>query len=175
MQIAEEDLAKDALEKLKPLLKPEKMNEARTIVARIVTKSHSGPIPSAEELGHLEAVLPGAADRVITMAEREQEHRHTATNSIVDKEFAYRGRGQIITILALTLILLAVGGIAWLGDTKSAAALGSVTIVAVVTAIIRAKVIDSHEESNDQRRHENAPRSGVDQKSLPKPRQPKRR
>lgn len=38
--------------------------------------SYQGPIPHPRILADYENVLPGAADRIIKMAEREQEHRH---------------------------------------------------------------------------------------------------
>lgn len=36
----------------------------------------SSPIPNAEELKKYEEVLSGSADRIIKLAEKEQEHRH---------------------------------------------------------------------------------------------------
>ena len=36
----------------------------------------SGPIPSPEIIAGYEKTLPGSADRIIKMAEKEQEHRH---------------------------------------------------------------------------------------------------
>jgi uncharacterized membrane protein len=36
----------------------------------------SGPIPSPEILAGYEKILPGAADRLVQMAEREQRHQH---------------------------------------------------------------------------------------------------
>jgi uncharacterized membrane protein len=37
---------------------------------------HTGPIPAAGEIGEYERILPGSADRIIKMAEKEQAHRH---------------------------------------------------------------------------------------------------
>lgn len=36
----------------------------------------SGPIPAPEIIAGYERILPGSADRIIKMAEKEQEHRH---------------------------------------------------------------------------------------------------
>lgn len=36
----------------------------------------TGPIPSPAEIGEYERILPGSADRLIKMAEKEQTHRH---------------------------------------------------------------------------------------------------
>lgn len=36
---------------------------------------YSAPIPPAQQFEHYEEVLPGSADRILTMAEKEQNHR----------------------------------------------------------------------------------------------------
>ena len=40
-----------------------------------ITRRWSGPLPSPEHLADYENVLPGLAGRIVSMAEREQEHR----------------------------------------------------------------------------------------------------
>ncbi len=37
---------------------------------------YSGPLPDAAQMERYERTLPGAADRIIAMAESEEEHRH---------------------------------------------------------------------------------------------------
>jgi uncharacterized membrane protein len=41
-----------------------------------VIQAHTGPIPAPAEIGEYERILPGTADRIIRMAENEQNHRH---------------------------------------------------------------------------------------------------
>jgi uncharacterized membrane protein len=38
-------------------------------------RHHSGPIPAPQDLFQYDQLIPGAADRIIAMAEREQAHR----------------------------------------------------------------------------------------------------
>ncbi len=175
LQVADDGAADEALEKLKPYLRPEKAKEARTVLTQVVSKSHSGPIPSAEELEHLEAVLPGLADRVVSMAEREQNHRHGTVTSLLTKEFSLRGRGQWIALVALAMLLVAVVGIAWLGDTKSAAWLGGATIVAVVSIFVTGRLFDTRNDGAETTSQEKPGRPTPSQQRLPKGRQPKRR
>jgi uncharacterized membrane protein len=146
LELAEESPTEVALERLEPYLLPNKAQEARTILARMVSKSHSGPIPSAEELEHLERTLPGSANRCFEMAEREQLHRHGVTDTIIDREFALRGRGQFLALVALILLLIIVGFFAYLGDTQAAAWLGSATIVGVVAIFATGKIIEAKED-----------------------------
>lgn len=139
--------AEAAIEKLKPLLKPDKVAEARVVLARSMSKFHSGPIPSAEEMEHLERVHAGAAERCFSMAEKEQDHRHYCDRAIIDREFGLRSRGQWMAIGAVLLLLLTVGYIAYLGDTKAAASLGAATLVGLVLAFTASKYIETRAES----------------------------
>ncbi|MBM4404385.1 MAG: DUF2335 domain-containing protein [Candidatus Cloacimonetes bacterium] len=41
-----------------------------------VSASYQGPLPPASQLEHYEAILPGAAERIIATYEKQVEHRH---------------------------------------------------------------------------------------------------
>jgi uncharacterized membrane protein len=45
-------------------------------VVQHTAHSHSGPLPDPNTLAGYEKALPGAAERVFLMAEREQKHKH---------------------------------------------------------------------------------------------------
>lgn len=125
------------------MLRPDKAQEARIVLTRAISKFHSGPIPSAEEMEHLEQVHPGAADRCFRMAEKEQDHRHSCERDIIKKEFSFRGRGQWFAMATVVFLLCAVAYLAFLGDTKSASTLGSVTLVGLVSAWTASKYIEN--------------------------------
>ncbi|MGH8044915.1 MAG: DUF2335 domain-containing protein, partial [Stenotrophomonas sp.] len=42
-------------------------------VAQVVQKSHSGPLPSPEDFADYERALVGSCERILKMAERQQE------------------------------------------------------------------------------------------------------
>jgi uncharacterized membrane protein len=144
-------------------------------LTQVVSKSHSGPIPSAEELGALETVLPGLADRVVSMAEREQSHRHVTTALMVEKEFSLRRNGQTLALIALFMLLATVFWLAWLGDSKAAAWLGAGTIVAVVSIFVTGRVTDVKDEGFNEQPQEKPASPRQNQNRLPKNRQPKKR
>ena len=79
---------------------PEDQDEKRGITLSQEVR-YSGPIPPAEELARYEEVLPGSADRLISMAEREQ----TAIVSFRSKALAATTLVAIGTIAAITVIL----------------------------------------------------------------------
>ena len=62
---------------LQPMLRPADLPKARASITAVVeTSLHQGPIPSARQFGEYDAILPGSADRILSMAEKEQAHRH---------------------------------------------------------------------------------------------------
>lgn len=159
-------------------MRQDKIGDAKIVLTQVVSKSHSGPIPSAEELEHLERVLPGLANRVVSMAETEQNARHSTTQNIISKEFALRSRGQWLAILAMCLLLVTVSFIAWLGDTQSAAWLGGATIIGVVSVFVTGRWFDAAEAEADALPSPVVPKDKKqphNQKRLPRNSKPKRR
>jgi uncharacterized membrane protein len=57
---------------------------------------YSGPLPPPEILAKFDQVLPGSAERIIAMAERNQAHRHTLEETVIPANVRNERRGQII-------------------------------------------------------------------------------
>jgi uncharacterized membrane protein len=58
------------------ILEKNELKNTQSSQAIAISTSYSGPIPSSSELNRYEKILPGAADRIITMAEKQSNHRH---------------------------------------------------------------------------------------------------
>lgn len=72
----------------------------------IQTEAFSGPLPHPSDFEKYEAILPGAADRIIKMAEKEQDFRHAIEKQESESFIKLFGRGQIFAFtLAITGIL----------------------------------------------------------------------
>ena len=67
-----------------------------------------GPLPSATEFSGYEKVLPGAAERILGMAEKEAANRQEMEKEIVGKTFRLNCRGQIFGFI---LGLLSLGAV----------------------------------------------------------------
>ena len=73
------------------------------LTRQVTQVSYSGPIPPAEEFARYEEVHPGSADRLFSMAEREQEEIVSfRKNSLVVATIV-----AIVTIVAIAYILTA--------------------------------------------------------------------
>lgn len=113
---------------LKPWLKPDTPPDLVNRVRRIQrVSSYSGPLPPADELRRYENVLPGSADRIISLAEgaldfqREMlkesstfSKRRLTASTIVSLSFIGASVVAIILDPAWLSIPLGIGGIATL-------------------------------------------------------------
>lgn len=129
----EESLDVGALE---PLFIPEKRDLGVKIVTTMVRQTHhSGPLPSPETYGQYEVILPGSAERILRMAEKEQDHRHKGEQRVVTHEFGIRYAGQIGAILALMMLCGSVIYCAMIGQPFTAGVIAA--IGAIVTGFLR--------------------------------------
>ncbi len=102
----------------------------------LVRESHRGPLPSAKEFQRYDQALPGAADRILAMAEREQTHRHAIEHHVVTEDVRLKKRSPWFAFVALCAMLAVVGYIAYLGHPTSATALGGGVLIGVVALFL---------------------------------------
>lgn len=108
-----------------------------------VSMEHSGPLPDAVTYARYEATTPGAGERILAMAEREQAHRHKmeelVNRALVEDATAERKeikRGQWLAFF-IALVILAIGG--WLAYTNHPLVGGLLTagtLVGIVSAFL---------------------------------------
>lgn len=77
-------------------------------VARVQGTVFQGPLPPPEILAGYDKVLPGAANRIISMAEKNQSHRHSLEAKVIPSGIVSERIGQIFAFL-LYLGVLASG------------------------------------------------------------------
>ena len=116
--------------RLDGLLPPGERDEIiRQVVAIVHSESFSGPIAHPNHLREYELIQPGAADRIIAMAEKQQDHIIVMERTVVEKEFSDRRWGMVLG--ALTFGLLISGAlVAGLSD-KTAVALAFLGAAAI--------------------------------------------
>lgn len=112
--------------------------------------SHSGPLPMASEIVKYNEVIPNGANRIMLMAEKEQEVSHIERHKqleLRDKELSQHvkhaqaevniiKRGQWFSLIVIVLFTLLSGLLAILGDTTSAAILMGTGLVSIVSVLI---------------------------------------
>ena len=98
--------------------------------------AYIGPIPDAAQLEKYDLICPGAADRIITMAENQSRHRQKMENMVIASNVRNSTLGVIFAfILGLATItggvFLAYNGQGWPG-----ALLGSAGLIGLVSVFI---------------------------------------
>lgn len=98
--------------------------------------SYQGPLPPAAEMKAYEDILPGAADRILAMAEGQARHRQD-----LEKKAVYGGSSRAWWGLWLGFIiaLLVLGGAIGLvesGHDAAGTALGSIDLVSLAAVFV---------------------------------------
>lgn len=108
--------------------------------------SYSGPLPPAEQIRQYEEVLPGSADRILSMAERQEAHRH-ALEQLTVREATSRSWWGLRLGFVLAVMIIAIGAAAiFTGHTPE----GLATIL-TPTAILAGVFVYGRREQTKER------------------------
>ncbi len=122
---------------LEPFLQPGRKQEAAKVIrSMLIQQQMSGPLPAAREFKGYEQTLPGAADRIVSMTEREQAHRHLLEERAFESNRRSQATGQWLAFAALLLSLLVVCFFCLQGHPTQGASLGGAIIVAIVALFL---------------------------------------
>jgi uncharacterized membrane protein len=97
---------------------------------------YRGLLPHPDILERFENINPGMTDRLLVMAEKQQDHRHELEKTVVFGG-ATRAKNGLIAGVFIAVLFLAVS--AWLiftGHDIAGTVLGSVDLVALVTVFV---------------------------------------
>jgi len=112
--------------------------EKHKLIASVTQEySYSGILPHPMLLKQFDDVLPGTAERIIVMTEKEGEHRRNLEKHIVNSEFKTQNLGMIFGfVVALTGILGSVT-LGFYGKTTASTILGGSTLASLVSVFIK--------------------------------------
>lgn len=108
--------------------------------------SFSGPIPPPQILEHYERILPGAAGRILGMAEKQSAHRQNMEKQIIHSETSQGTMGMIFAFfIAITAIA---AGVFLIYSGKQVAGLISLLtpVGIIVASFISRKKLDHKEK-----------------------------
>ena len=112
--------------------------EKREIVSKAIyaieeQKAFSGPLPAPEDFMAYKQVLPNAPERIISMAERQLNHRIETETKIVETGISESKHGQYLGAL---IVMLCLAGSVFLGmNGHDWLAVSMVAIIATVGTI----------------------------------------
>lgn len=105
------------------------------IIERKIT-AHHGPLPQWEDLERYGQIIPNGADRIMSMAERQQQHRMSLETKAIGEQLSQSKLGQVFgLIIGLTAI---VGGVLCImqGHEWSGAFLGGGGLTGLVSVFV---------------------------------------
>ena len=116
------------------------------VAATQIETRFSGPLPLPEILEGYNRVVPGAAERILAMAEADAKHQREMESAALTAEDAYTKRGQllgfILAIFALSTALAAL----YLGSPTVAGVIGGTTVVGLVSVFVIGRLTGSSED-----------------------------
>lgn len=129
----------DAIEEQTSPEPGEEIGQSRSVglVAQIVKSEHAlfqGPLPPPEVLAGYEATLPGAADRILAMAERQSAHRQELETTVATGD----SRRQLYGLLAgtvVTMSALALAGVLAFFGHSGVSALTALAPIATLAGV----------------------------------------
>jgi uncharacterized membrane protein len=92
-----------------------------------------GPLPPAIELEKYNQIVPGAAERIIAMAEKQTAHRMELEKHAVAEQLRQSARGQLFALIIgvtgiIGAVIVGLIGNAWVAGTIATAALGTLAV-----------------------------------------------
>lgn len=110
-------------------------------------QSFSGPIPPPEDLEKYNAIIPNAAERILAMAEKQQDHRQVLEKRVVFANTRSQTHGLIAGfIVAMTVVS---GGIWLIAHGKDGSGLAAV--ITALVALVGVFVYGRHKQNQDLR------------------------
>lgn len=96
-------IAQDLVERMG--LPPEKLQSLTIEIAQSL-QVHRGPLPQVEDFEGYERICPGAADRILTMAELQQQQAHKESGNNQLFEFILKMFGQLVALSIIAGLLV---------------------------------------------------------------------
>ncbi|HEY3570066.1 MAG TPA: DUF2335 domain-containing protein [Thermoanaerobaculia bacterium] len=145
-----------------------------TTIARFETEFFEGPLPHPGILAEYDRICPGAASRILAMAESQSQHRQELEKLVVLSNCRSQDRGPILGFL-LAAGAIAVGGFLILHG-KEVSGLVALTgaLVAVVVPFLYGKRVQRKEREIEEKRREQLPSGQDDEWEYSHPPQPSR-
>lgn len=114
------------------------------------TQKVTSPLPLASEIKGYEEILPGSADRILTMVEKESEHRRELEKRALELE----GRDALFSMgIAATVAVIDISGIVGLilgGYTEGAGILAGSSVVSLIAVLFNfRKKVDNNLPPNE--------------------------
>lgn len=138
--------------------KLDRLDEKDHTISKVIASRFSGPIPPPNVLKDYEEVIPGSADRIISMAEMQLHHRMTMESSDRElektnmmKSFNYSKTGLVFGGILATVLILGCIYLVSIDKTIEGFAVLSPIVISLITLSVKS----THKKDNDRQHSAN--------------------
>ncbi len=113
------------------------MKNKQSAIRKAVTHkiSYSGPLPPAEQMSVYEKILPGSAERILAMAEKQSEHRQSLEYNLVKSSIFDAKLGLTFGFIIVLISILSSSFLIYFGKS-SGVWLGSLSLVSLLSIFV---------------------------------------
>lgn len=108
-------------------------------VTMIQEKTHFGPLPDSESLVEYNSVIPNGADRIMNMAEKQQQHRISIESKVIKSQSIQSFLGQIFGLIIGLVGIISGTYLASIGATTVGGIIAGGTVVSLVSVFVIGK------------------------------------
>ncbi|MGB1287072.1 MAG: DUF2335 domain-containing protein [Aggregatilineales bacterium] len=132
-------------------LPEESRNEIISLIeTRMSFEKYSGPIPHPTIMGHYEHIAPGSANRILTMSEKQMEHRQEIEKLVVRAGIRREFMGMVLGFILSIAVMIGGFGALFLGF--SAVGVGLIATPAITIAGVYAYQTRSNQHQLENKR-----------------------
>lgn len=136
-------------DKVPPSLPTKKGQQASVVTTGI---HFSGPLPPPAVLEGYERLVPGAAERLISLVEADAKHQQELEITALRAEISSYRLGQVLGFLIATLALFVASLCVYFGHEWPASIIGGTTVVGLVYAFVLGRTASGPKESDSKKK-----------------------
>lgn len=106
------------------------------VVLTEVSQSFSGPLPPPDVLRQFDEVVPGAAERIIKMAEEQSAHRKELERKVINSDISRSKWGQVLGFIIAIAGLVVSAVVAIYGNAFAGGIIGVGTLASLVSVFM---------------------------------------
>ena len=128
--------------------------EGRSEKMSLMATMFSGPLPPPDVLREYETVIPGAADRILSMAENQSAHRQHMERYIAEREYGDSRRGLNLGFIIIATLIIACCLMVLFGEHWTVKLFGSVLGAGGMVGLARVFVLGRKYKQIDDKKKE---------------------
>lgn len=116
------------------------------------SRSYMGPIPPPEMLAGYEEVLPGSANRILEMAEKQSQHRMSLEKTVTESDVKRANNGLVMAFGLSIISLAAAAYLAINGHEATASVIVGTNLAALAGSFIYGSIARKNERSEKRQK-----------------------